>query len=82
MGNFGKRLECPNSYDLADHQAGMLEVHKSRTIEEHLITCEFCCAEAKFYELYDICEDTEIIEPAPKIPEPLYELAVAILGDR
>lgn len=51
-------------------------------IRSHLRTCEFCAAEAEFYEHYPILGETYEQVSSPAIPEPLFELAEAILSKK
>lgn len=84
MVDFRKREDCPRSEALLDYQSGKIGGPTARTIGAHLRVCEFCNAEASFYEHY-YAQD-EATDPAPsepgRIPEPLYELAEAILNRR
>ncbi|HEX8636522.1 MAG TPA: hypothetical protein VF692_00555, partial [Pyrinomonadaceae bacterium] len=56
-----------------------VSMRKNREVRRHLITCEFCQAEVEFYAHYP--QTDEKIETA-EIPKPLYELALALLGNR
>jgi len=51
-------------------------------IRMHLRTCDFCAAEAEFYEHYPILDDAHEQVSSPEIPEPLFELAEAILSKK
>jgi len=73
---FCKDEACPPSQELYAFQNGELSKDEGRDIRLHLRTCEFCTAEAEFYAHYP--QQAEITEPAA-IPEPLYELASALL---
>ena len=79
MINFCKSATCPSSPDLLAFQSEKLALKKNRKIERHLETCEFCQAEAAFYAHYPPTD--EKIETA-EMPKPLYELALALLGNR
>ena len=76
MSNFYKNEDCPPSQVLLAYQAGDLENEEARSLRPHLNVCEFCAAEVAFYGRYP-----QIDEPveAPDIPEPLFELAEALL---
>jgi hypothetical protein len=73
---FCKNEECPSSQDLFAFQNGDISVEDGRYIRLHLRTCEFCTAEVEFYAHYP--EQAEVTEPG-KIPQPLFELAEALL---
>jgi len=73
---FCKNEGCPSSQELYAFQNGDLSVDEGRGIRLHLRTCEFCTAEAEFYAHYP--HQAAITEP-DRIPEPLYELASALL---
>ena len=73
MESFYKTEDCPASERLA---ALRDSVGDSDELREHLATCEFCSAELEFYRRYPPRD--EKIELA-SIPEPLYELADALL---
>ncbi len=51
-------------------------------IRLHLRTCDFCAAEAEFYEHYPINDEAHEVVSSPEIPEPLFELAEAILSKK
>lgn len=59
-----------------------MSVADGRYIRLHLRTCDFCAAEAEFYEHYPIQDDTFEQVSSPEIPEPLFELAEAILSKK
>lgn len=77
MSNFYKNEDCPPSQQLLAYQTGDLENDVARELGVHLKACEFCVAEVAFYDHYP-----QIDEPveAPEIPEPLLELAEALLN--
>ncbi len=77
MDNFRKNEDCPASNDLLAFQTGDMEIEDGRKIRGHLKSCEFCAAEVEFYSHYPPVE--EKIEPE-KMPEPLFELAEALLN--
>lgn len=78
MGSFIKTENCPSSESLLAFQLG--EVDEITSIERHLGLCEFCLAEVDFYEEFPP-EDEEAVEAGP-IPEPLRELAEALLREQ
>ncbi len=51
-------------------------------IRVHLRSCDFCAAEAEFYEHYPIHDDFAEPISSPEMPEPLFELAEAILSKK
>jgi hypothetical protein len=73
---FCKNEECPSSQELFAFQNGDISVEDGRHIRVHLRTCEFCTAETEFYEHYP--QQAEVTE-AGRIPQPLFELAAALL---
>ncbi|CAN5620744.1 hypothetical protein BH18ACI3_BH18ACI3_20030 [soil metagenome] len=76
MESFYKTEECPASEQLAalrDYSSD------SEELRRHLSTCEFCAAEQDLYRHYPPVEETVV--PA-NIPEPLFELADALLHKR
>ncbi|HTK37565.1 MAG TPA: zf-HC2 domain-containing protein [Pyrinomonadaceae bacterium] len=73
---FCKDEGCPPSQGLYAFQNGDISGDEAREIRLHLRTCEFCTAETEFYEHYP--QQAEITEP-DTIPEPLFELASALL---
>ena len=79
---FCKNEDCPPSVELLDFQNGDLLRSRAGEINKHLSTCEFCSAEVEFYSHYPQEEGFfEQIE-STKIPEPLFELAEALLKNR
>ncbi|MBA2379844.1 MAG: hypothetical protein H0V76_09765 [Blastocatellia bacterium] len=83
MTNFSKSTDCPTSLTLVAFQNGDIPVANSGDIRRHLTECEFCVAEVEFYERYpQTAEDVlEKIEAA-EIPEPLFQLAEALIGKK
>lgn len=79
---FGKNEDCPSSQELLAFQNGDLSIEDCRPIGRHLGVCEFCAAEAEFYERYPLIEERPAYIESPKMPEPLYELAEALIGRR
>ena len=83
MATFQKREECPTSQELLAYQLGDIEGPESRAIGKHLAACEFCSAEVDFYERYpQRAEEAEESSGEVSIPEPLYELAEALLNKK
>jgi hypothetical protein len=80
MGNFGKNEDCPPSQELLAFQNGDIPVSESADLRKHLAVCEFCSAEVEFYERYPQMEESADTPASPEMPEPLRELAVALLG--
>jgi hypothetical protein len=76
--NFCKGEDCPSSQDLLDYQNGDLDRERSVDTRIHLRTCEFCTAEVEFYSQYPNLNEEPVTEPEA-MPEPLYELAEALL---
>jgi hypothetical protein len=76
MESFQKTQDCPASERLA---ALVDPQNDSDEIRRHLSQCEFCTAELAFYRRYPPRE--EKVEPV-NIPEPLLELADALLHKR
>jgi hypothetical protein len=79
MVNFCKNANCPSSPDLLAFQSDEVSLRKNREISRHLEACEFCASEVEFYKHYP--QTDEKIETA-EIPQPLYELARALLGNK
>ena len=79
MANFCKNEDCPTSQVLLAFQNGDIEVKDSADIRRHLAGCEFCAAEVEFYSYYPPADEPV---KAEKIPQPLYELAEALLQNR
>ncbi|HMO80367.1 MAG TPA: hypothetical protein PKD24_06215 [Pyrinomonadaceae bacterium] len=82
MSNFGKNEDCPSSQELLEFQNGDLSIEESRPIGRHLAVCEFCAAEAEFYERYPTLDERTPPSELPEIPRPLYELAEALLSHK
>lgn len=79
MADFKKYGECPPSRDLLAFQLGEIEGESSVMIRRHLKACDFCVSEVDFYEHYPPAEEVSVAEP---IPEPLLELAEALLKNK
>src|SRR5690606_35235851 len=82
MGNFGKNGDCQPSQELLAFQNGDIPVSESSELRRHLASCEFCSAEVAFYERYPQIDEPADAAPSPAIPEPLRELAEALIGKR
>ena len=83
MATFQKREDCPTSQVLLAYQLGDMEGGEGRAVGKHLAACEFCSAEVDFYERYpQRAEETEDTADEVSIPEPLYELAEALLNKK
>ncbi|HQZ82048.1 MAG TPA: hypothetical protein PLR83_02400 [Pyrinomonadaceae bacterium] len=78
MANFAKNEKCPTSADLLAYQLGDMEIESGAHVREHLVTCEFCAAELAFYMRYPMDLEEELTVPEA-IPEPLFQLAEALL---
>lgn len=76
---FCKSANCPLSKDLLAFQRGELQARERERISIHLRFCEFCAAETEFYAHYPQADET--IEKT-EIPQPLLELAEALLTNR
>lgn len=79
MGSFCKNEDCPTSEELLAFQTGELELKNGTSIRRHIAACEFCAAEIEFYDHYPPAEES--VEPE-KIPQPLFDLAEALLRDK
>ena len=79
MTKFCKNEDCPASEDLLAFQVGDMSVTEGAGIRRHLAVCEFCSAEVEFYTNYPPAEAR--IEPT-EIPQPLFELAEALLNKK
>lgn len=81
MVDFSKSEDCPASAELLDFENGDISLERGAAIRRHLSGCEFCSAESDFYARYPLASEDEMPEPT-KIPEPLFELAEALLKHR
>jgi len=79
IGSFCKRGDCPASDRILAFQTGSVEVAISARIRDHLRDCEFCAAEVEFYRYYPPACETVVVE---KMPQPLFELANALLRNK
>ena len=77
MEGFCKTKNCPSSEELLTFQTGEIDLAGSARVRRHLLVCEFCEAELKFYELYPPGELEDV--DADEIPDPLLQLANEIL---
>jgi hypothetical protein len=73
MESFCKTEDCPASEKLAALRDSATD---SEDLRQHLAKCEFCAAELEFYRRYPPRD--EKVDPV-NIPEPLFELADALL---
>lgn len=78
MANFAKNEKCPTSADLLAFQLGDMEIESGSHVRDHLSVCEFCSAELVFYARYPMDLEEELSVPEA-IPEPLFQLAEALL---
>ena len=78
MASFCKNEDCPPSHDLLAFVNGEITLNDGVGIRRHLSACEFCSAELDFYERYPQADEPPEIE-SPKMPEPLMELAEALM---
>ena len=76
MGSFCKKEDCPTSEELLSLQHEGDRKFDAAELRYHLSVCEFCAAELDFYHWYTPVE--EVVETA-RMPQPLFELAEAIL---
>lgn len=76
MGQFSKNCGCPSSAELLEYLAEGCTAESGGAILHHLAVCEFCEAEVSFYRRFPPMEAS--FEPVP-MPEPLFELAEALL---
>ncbi len=79
MTFFRKNTNCPTSEKLLAFQKAEIPAREIDKITVHLRFCEFCSAEVDLYSHYPQSEDS--VERT-EIPEPLYELAEALLSNR
>lgn len=79
MADFCKSEECPTSDDLLAFQLGDIDPADGGNIRRHIAQCDFCAAEVEFYENYPPPTELEGPAAAEPIPQPLFELAEALL---
>lgn len=82
MTNFCKSEDCPSSDELLEYQNNDQLKTRRDEISKHLSKCEFCSAEVDFYSRYPQEENSNETVEAAGIPEPLFELAEALLKNR
>lgn len=76
MGSFCKKEDCPTSEELLSLRVEGKRYVNAAGLEDHLSICEFCSAEVDFYRWYSPVEENVVAE---RMPQPLFELAEAIL---
>jgi len=79
MEGFRKTEDCPSSEKLLTFQSGGVDLATYGDVCRHLVSCDFCAAEVEMYGLYPPGEEKVTVD---QIPEPLYELAEALLHRR
>lgn len=79
MTVFRKNVNCPSSERLLAFQKGELRSGERDRLTAHLHSCDFCTAEV---DLYAHCPQSEETVERAEIPEPLAELAEALLTNR
>jgi hypothetical protein len=79
MEGFCKHEDCPTSEDILAFLNGNVEEAVGAGYKCHLLECEFCSAEIEFYRFYPPVDDKAVLE---KMPEPLLELAEALLDKK
>lgn len=82
MPDFCKHEACPSSQELLEFQKGDLSRTRAAEVRKHLVGCEFCESEVRFYSHYPQDEVGGSIADASEIPAPLFELAEALLKNR
>jgi hypothetical protein len=76
MKSFRKTEECPSAERLLDFQNGDIDLGTVVAIRDHMLRCEFCTAEVEFYSFYPPSEEEVAVQ---RMPEPLFELAQALM---
>lgn len=76
MPVFGKKHNCPTSFELLAFSSDAVDGFRVETIERHLAFCDFCAAETDLYRRYPPFEESI---RAPLIPKHLFDLAESIL---
>lgn len=79
MERFRKTEDCPSSEKLLTFQSGEIDLTRNGDVRRHLMSCEFCAAEIEMYGLYPPGDEKVTVD---RIPQPLYELAEALLQNR
>lgn len=77
MEGFCKTENCPSSEELLNFQTGEIDLAGGYRVRRHLLDCEFCDAEVRFYAMYPPGE-LETFE-TDTIPDPLFQLANELL---
>jgi hypothetical protein len=77
MSSFRKERTCPSSFEIVDAACGSIDGLRGLEIASHLGRCDFCAAEMALYQAFPP-ESSEI--RTPEIPQPLFELAEALLA--
>ena len=77
MEGFCKTENCPSSEELLNFQTGEIDLAGGYRVRRHLLDCEFCDAEVRFYGMYPPGE-LESFE-TDTIPDPLFQLANELL---
>jgi hypothetical protein len=78
MRQFTKQSGCPAAQTLVAYQADALSVLARQAVSTHLLSCEFCAAEAQLLATH---EPQTAAEPAPPpVPFALLALAESMLG--
>jgi hypothetical protein len=79
MAKFSKSVKCPASEDLVNFQNNNLDSIGFERVAKHITVCEFCASES---DLYMHFPESEVYIIHEKIPQPLRELAEALLGNK
>jgi hypothetical protein len=79
MEKFSKSVNCPASEDLVNFQNKALDSLNLERIANHISVCEFCASES---DLYMHFPESDVFMIQEKIPQPLRELAEALLGNK
>lgn len=75
--SFRKQATCPASDTLLSYRDGKLKKNSEVTIEAHLASCDFCCAELQL--LTECPVAYEVFTPPTSCPTSLRRLAEEIL---
>jgi len=76
---FRKTATCPASGTLVSYRCRNLPATKATQVQEHLESCDFCCAEVRLLAHYEL---GNTVFKAPEIPINLRVLAESILSRR
>ena len=79
MVTFCKDKNCPSSPQLLAFQNADCSPKEVGKVARHLALCEFCASEVEFYAHYPPSEENIA---KVEIPNALYELAAALLGNK